>query len=114
MPASAVGARPDLGQDLARRPAQLPVVELEQQDADHVLVDVLIAERDAAAGVDRVDPGDAQDAVLDLAHQLVALARREIAAGVNLQPRHLGLDLREELDAAAEGAVGRVGADRDR
>ena len=101
------GARADLGQDLRRRPARAPVGELQQDDADHVLVDVLAPEVNAAAGVDRLQPVDRQQPLLDLGHQTIPLDRRQIAAGVDLDLRLLRLDLREEADAGADAGVGR-------
>ena len=48
---------------------------------------------------------------LDLAHDLVALQDRLVAAGMDHDLRLLGLDLGEELDPAAERGVGPPAAD---
>ena len=101
------GTPPHLGHDLFAGQPCLPIGELEHDHAHDILVDVVAAfPADRTAGVDVLDPGQAQDAALDLAHDLVALQDRLVAASMDHDLRLLGLDLREELDPAAERGVG--------
>ena len=107
------GALAHLAKDPRRRRAGLPVGEFQQQDADHVVVDPLALKRDAAAGIDRIDPRDRQDLPLDLLDQQIGIDRREVAAGMDLDLRDVGLDFRKELDPMAVGAVGHRGPHGD-
>ena len=107
-PARSAVRRADLREDLVGRPPRLPVDELELDGAD----DVLGRRRRRAPDV----AGRACRRVVDLArsarmrastsaHQLVLLVDRQVAARMDLQRGLLRLDVGEELDAVAEGAV---------
>ena len=107
------GLLADRVHDLVRRRAGLPVGELELDHADRVLADLVgLARLFARAGVDRLQAGELQHAVLDGAHQTVLLVEREVAAAMDHDLAVVGLDLGEELDAASELAVGHLHADQ--
>ena len=90
-----------------RRRPRLPVGKLELDDADGVLGDIGGAARLLAdAGVDGLQALGRQHVLLDLAHGLVFLVERKIAARMDDHLAVVGLDRGEELDAVAELAVG--------
>src|SRR5690606_5151389 len=95
------GAPAHVAEDLLRRPPLGPVDVAQLDAADDVLFR-LAAEADAAARIDRLELRHVEDPRFDLADEEIALEHGQIAAGVDVQHRLARLDLREELDAAAE------------
>src|SRR6516165_6676546 len=99
--------------DFVRRRPAAPVRELKQDDADGVLGELAHAARLLAhAGVDGLEPVEGEHALLDLADETILLVEGEIAAGVYDHLAVVGLDLGEELDAAAEFSVGDLHRDQ--
>ena len=99
--------------DLVRRRSHAPVGELELDDADRVLGQLAHAARLLAdAGVDGLEAVEREHALLDLGDQAVLLVEREVAAGMHDHLAVVGLDAGEELDAAAELAVGHLHRDQ--
>ena len=83
-----------------------PVGKLELDDADGVLGHLLRAARLLAdAGVNGLQALGPQHTLLDLGQQAVLLVEREVAARMHDHLAIVGLDIGEELDAAAELAV---------
>src|SRR5690606_23848181 len=72
-----------LGEYLGGRPPLRPVDEAQLDAADEILV-ALVVEAQAAARVDRLELGHAEDARFHAAHERVALLDRQVAARVNV------------------------------
>src|SRR5690606_748638 len=109
-PGDLAGALPDFAQDLRGRPPQLPIDVTELDAADQIFF-VLAAEANARARVDRLDLRHAENALLDLPDERIALGDRKIAPCADLDCRLRRLDGREELEPAAERGIRRVYAD---
>src|SRR5690606_8762824 len=109
-PGDIAGALPDFAQDLRGRPPQLPIDVTELDAADQIFF-VLAAEANARARVDRLDLRHAENALLDLPDERIALGDRKIAPCADLDCRLRRLDGREELEPAAERGIRRVYAD---
>jgi len=96
-----------------RRRPRAPIGELELDDADGVLGELAHAARLLAdAGVDGLETLERQHALFDIADQQILLVEREVAARVHDHLPVVGLDLGEELDAAAELSVGHLHHDQ--
>ena len=102
-------ACPYLGEDLVGRSALVPVDEVQRDRADLVFSGTLAT----AAGfrVHAFDFVEIEHERLDLADQEVFFLRRQVAACANFNSRELGLDRREELDAATDREKGNINGD---
>jgi hypothetical protein len=95
--------------DLVRRRPAAPMRELELDHPDGIFGELAHAARLLAdAGVDGLEPIELEHAALDLADETVLLLERKVAARMHDYLAVIGLHAGEELDSAAELAVGEL------
>ena len=96
-----------IGKDRVGVLAFAPVDEFVLDHPDHIGGDLIAtAPGLAGAGIDRLDPRPAKDAVLGLLDQRVLLVNRQVAARVDVEKAVIGLHAGEEFHPLAVGAIG--------